>query len=224
MTGSSNKSARQWALRALGRRMHTVYEIRAALSKREFAENVVESVVEELARQGYIDDLNFTQIWVASRSVNQLHGRLRLLKDLRQKGIPDEIIESVLRDSFPDENEAAVAIKAAEKKLRVLRSSGRTAGKATGVKGREALYRHLRSRGFTTRAISLAMNGIKLMDSEKVHQAGCTPSVHPGAGATPSAWGGFTSLPRQARDGEPASQISSKKRSARLSKMEEDSS
>jgi SOS response regulatory protein OraA/RecX len=164
MTGSSNKSARQWALRALGRRMHTVYEIRAALSKREFAENVVESVVEELARQGYIDDLNFTQIWVASRSVNQLHGRLRLLKDLKQKGIPDEMIESVLRDSFLDEDEAAIAIKAAEKKLRVLRSSGRSiggaAGKATGAKGREALYRHLRSRGFTTRAISLAMNSI----------------------------------------------------------------
>ena len=160
MTGTSHKSARQWALRALGRRMHTVYEIRTALSNRDFAEDIVESVVEELARQGYIDDLDFAQIWVASRSVNQLHGRLRLLKDLRQKGIPDEIIESVLRDSFPDENEAAVAIKAAEKKLRVLRSSGRTAGKATGVKGREALYRHLRSKGFTTRAISLAMNGI----------------------------------------------------------------
>ena len=63
MTGSSHKSARQWALRALGRRMHTVYEIRAALSKRDFAEDVVESVVEGLARQGYIDDLNFTQIW-----------------------------------------------------------------------------------------------------------------------------------------------------------------
>ncbi|MCJ7498771.1 regulatory protein RecX [bacterium] len=164
MTGSSHKSARQWALRALGRRMHTVYEIRAALSKRDFAEDVVESVVEGLARQGYIDDLNFAQIWVASRSVNQLHGRLRLLKDLRQKGIPDEIIESVLRDSFPDEDEAAIAIKAAEKKLRVLRSSGRSirgaAGKTAGVKGREALYRYLRSRGFTTRAISLAMNGV----------------------------------------------------------------
>lgn len=161
MTGSSHKSARQWALRALGRRMHTVYEIRTALSKRDFAEDIVEGVVEELARQGYIDDLDFAQIWVASRSVNQLHGRLRLHKDLRLKGIPDETIESVLRDSFPDENEAAAAIKAAEKKLRSLRSCGRssgsTAGKATGAKGRDTLYRHLRSRGFTTRAISLAL-------------------------------------------------------------------
>jgi regulatory protein len=148
--------------------MHTAYEIRAALSRRGFADDVVRNVVEELARQGYIDDLQFAQVWVTSRSANQLHGRLRLQRDLRQKGVPDEIAESVLRDSLPDEDEVAFAIKAAEKKLRALRSSGRsigrTAGKATGIKGRDALYRHLRSRGFTTRVISLALDGLKLMD------------------------------------------------------------
>lgn len=164
MTQSDSKSARQWALRALGRRMHTAYEIRAALSRRGFADDVVRNVVEELARQGYIDDLQFAQVWVTSRSANQLHGRLRLQRDLRQKGVPDEIAESVLRDSLPDEDEVAFAIKAAEKKLRALRSSGRsigrTAGKATGIKGRDALYRHLRSRGFTTRVISLALDGL----------------------------------------------------------------
>jgi hypothetical protein len=31
------------------------------------------------------------------------------------------------------------------------------------------------------------------MDSYKVHQSGCSRSVHPGVGATPMAWGGFTS-------------------------------
>ena len=164
MTQSDSKSARQWALRALGRRMHTAYEIRAALSRRGFADDVIGSVVDELARQGYIDDLQFAQVWVTSRSVHQLHGRLRLQRDLRQKGVPDDIAESVLRDSLPDEDEVALAIKAAEKKLRALRSSGRsigrTAGKATGIKGRDALYRHLRSRGFTTRVISLAMAGL----------------------------------------------------------------
>ncbi len=44
------------------------------------------------------------------------------------------------------------------------------------------------------------------MDSQKVHLAGCTRSVRlrdgMGVGATPKAWGGLGSLPRQARDGE----------------------
>ena len=39
-----------------------------------------------------------------------------------------------------------------------------------------------------------------LMDSQRVHQTGCTRSVHPGVGVEP---GGFTSLLRQAQDGEP---------------------
>jgi SOS response regulatory protein OraA/RecX len=140
--------------------MHTAYEIRAALSRRGFGDDVVRSVVEELARQGYIDDLQFAQVWVTSRSVHQFHGRLRLQRDLRQKGVPDEIAESVLKDSLPDEDEVAIAIKAAERKLRTMRSIGRGDGRATGIKGRDALYRHLRSRGFTTRVISLAMAGL----------------------------------------------------------------
>lgn len=163
MTQNDRKSARQWALRALGRRMHTTHEIRAALSRRDFGDDVIGSVLGELGRQGYIDDLHFARIWVTSRSTHQLHGRLRLLRDLRQKGIPDEIAESVIRDALPDDEEVAIAIKAAEKKLRAMRSVGRSigraAGRATGAKGRDALYRHLRYRGFTTRVISLAMAG-----------------------------------------------------------------
>ena len=157
MTGGDNKSARQWALRALGRRMHTAYEIRAALSRRGYTDDVAGSVVDEMARQGYIDDLQFARVWVKSRSVHQSHGRLRLLRDLRQKGIPDEMAESVIKDSLPDEDEVHIAKKAAERKLRTMRSMGRAADRSRGKKGRDALYRHLRSRGFTTRVISLAM-------------------------------------------------------------------
>ena len=156
MTPEDKKSARQWALRALGRRMHTAYEVRAGLLKRDFTDDTVSSVVEELVRKGYINDIDFARTWVTSRSVHQLHGRLRLLRDLKQKGIPDEIAESVLRESFTDEDEVIIAIKAAEKKTRTMRASGRT----TGAKSRDALYRHLRSRGFTTSVISLAMAGI----------------------------------------------------------------
>jgi hypothetical protein len=45
-----------------------------------------------------------------------------------------------------------------------------------------------------------------MMDSQKVHQAGCTLSVRlrdgMGVGATPAAWGGFTPFLWQAQDGE----------------------
>jgi regulatory protein len=149
MTRDDKKSARKFALRALGRRMHTAWEIFEALSRRGFGGGIVREVVEDLVRQGYINDHHFAQVWVTSRSVHQMHGRLRLLRDLRQKGVPDEIAEPVLREALTEETEVSIAIKAAEKKRRTL--------KATGAKGRDALYRHLRSKGFTTQVIKLAM-------------------------------------------------------------------
>lgn len=145
------KSAKQRALKALGRRMHTTWEIRESLTRRGFGDDVVKNVVAELVRQGYLDDRQFTRTWIQSRSLHQFHGRLRLLRDLRQKGIPEEIAESVLEESLPEEDEVVIAVKAIEKKRRTLR--------ATGIKGRDALYRHLRSRGFTARVIGLAMAG-----------------------------------------------------------------
>jgi hypothetical protein len=46
-----------------------------------------------------------------------------------------------------------------------------------------------------------------MMDSLKVHHSGCMRSVHPGVGATPMAWDGFTpagggSRPRRDRPTE----------------------
>jgi len=149
MTRDKKDSARAAALRALGRRMHTAGEIASLLSARGFGEDVVGEVLEGLIEQGYVNDRHFAQVWVTSRSVHQMHGRLRLMRDLRVKGVPDEITEAVLREELPERTEVAIAIKAAEKKRRSLR--------VTGVKGRDALYRHLRSKGFTTRVIKLAM-------------------------------------------------------------------
>lgn len=149
MSEGEMRSARGWALRALGRRMHTEFEIRESLKKRGFGEGVAGSVVEELAAQGYLDDHQFSMTWVKSRSLHQLHGRLRLLRDLRRKGVPDEIAESVLAETLSREEEVALAVKAARKKQRTL-------GK-TGLQGRDALYRHLSSRGFAAGVISQAL-------------------------------------------------------------------
>lgn len=146
MTSESRKPAMQWALRALGRRMHTSHELRTALSRRGFDEDVIRSVLGELEADGYIDDLNFARVWVQSRSANMLHGPMRLLKDLRQKGVTEAMARSVLRETLSGEEEAALALKAAARKRRTIET--------TGIRGKSALYRYLRSRGFTSQAIN----------------------------------------------------------------------
>jgi regulatory protein len=144
--------------------MHTAHEIREGLSRRGFKDGVIADIVEDLSRLGYINDLEFTRAWITSRSAHHMHGRLRLLRDMRQKGIPDEMSESVFGELLTDDDEVRIAIKAAEKKQRTMKTSGkrtgRTVGRSAAAKNRESIYRYLRSRGFTSRVINLAMAGI----------------------------------------------------------------
>ncbi len=152
--GENVVSARRWALRALTRRMHTVHEIRAGLKKRGFPAEVVEEVVAEMVRLKYVDDRQFAKIWISSRVAVRLHGRLRLARDLKQKGVPEEIIREAMVQSLTVEEDVNCARKAAEKKARTLRSEG--------VKARAALYRYLSSRGFTADVVRTALADIDL--------------------------------------------------------------
>ena len=146
--------ARRWALRALTRRMHTVHEIRAGLKKRGFDRDIIEGVIAEFVRLQYLNDRQFAIVWISSRSAGRLHGRLRLARDLKQKGVSEEIIREAMGQSLTPEEELSCARKAADKKVRTLRTAG--------LKARAALYRHLSSRGFTADVVRAALDDIDL--------------------------------------------------------------
>lgn len=162
--------ARRWALRALTRRMHTVHEIRTGLKKRGFDHDVIEGVLAQFVELKYLDDGEFARSWIASRSAVRLHGRFRLARDLKQKGVSEEIVRGAMERSLTLEDELTYARKAAEKKLRALKTTGKASGKATGraakratgQKARAALYRHLSSRGFTADVVRAALDDIDL--------------------------------------------------------------
>lgn len=134
--------------------MHTVREIRTGLKKRGFQDSVIEEVLEQLVDLKYLDDAQFAQAWIQGRSAVRLHGRLRLTRDLKQKGVAGKIIREVMEQCLTMDDELANARKAAEKKLRLLNSTG----KNMGSKAREALYRHLSSKGFTADIVRAAVN------------------------------------------------------------------
>lgn len=94
--------AYQKALRLLSSRPRTEKEVRERLSRNEFAEEIIEPVVQKLKESGLIADGQFAKQWVENR--NELHPRSqRLIRmELRQKGIEDETIDQVLTDSADD--------------------------------------------------------------------------------------------------------------------------
>jgi regulatory protein len=140
MMDKTGRTARQWALRALGRRMHTAWEIERGLTRRGWPSETARGVVNDLRKDGYIDDLQFAEIWVASRSQSRLHGRFRLLRDLLAKGVQEDLAENVIKKLLPRDKETANARKAAERKARLM--------KTIDVRAMAALQRHLMSKGF----------------------------------------------------------------------------
>ena len=150
MTDATSRSARQWALKTLARRMHTAQEIERGLAERGWPSCTVERIVDDLKERGYIDDAKFAEMWVASRSERRLHGRFRLLRDLLAKGVEEGIATAVIQDLLPREREVAIARKAAEKRARTL--------KVSGIRAAAALQRHLRSKGFNAQVIQAVLS------------------------------------------------------------------
>jgi SOS response regulatory protein OraA/RecX len=153
--------------------MHTVHEIRAGLQKRGFGQDVIENLLTQFIELKYLDDDQFAQSWISSRSAGRLHGRFRLARDLKQKGVSETIISEAMERSLTVEDELIYARKAAEKKVRTLIATGIATGKITGkasggatrLKARASLYRHLSSRGFTADVVRATLNDVDIKET-----------------------------------------------------------
>ncbi|PJF21588.1 MAG: RecX family transcriptional regulator [Phototrophicales bacterium] len=108
------------AVRFLSYRPRSGKEVRNNLSKK-FDEVVIEAAIERLNALGYLDDEAFAKYWVENRHEFNPRGVMALRYELRQKGIAESIIQSVL-DSY-DTYDAAY--RAAQNKVRSLKVADR---------------------------------------------------------------------------------------------------
>jgi regulatory protein len=86
----------QKALHFISFRPRSKYEVIKNLTKHGFEEASQEIIIEKLERGNFIDDENFIRLWVEDRSLYKPKGKIALFAELRQKGIPREIIEKQL--------------------------------------------------------------------------------------------------------------------------------
>jgi regulatory protein len=130
-TGEESKGYSEPPEKALTRAKNTAYrlltyrprsrrELEEKLRDREFADDIVDSVVDLCARLGYLDDARFAEQWARSRVRLRGFGRRRIEQELRNKGIDRETVRDALDRLFEDSSEAEVARKEAEKKLKSL--------------------------------------------------------------------------------------------------------
>jgi regulatory protein len=103
------------AMAALGSRLHSRAELHRKLMRREYGETVVNAVLDDLVRLGYVDDERFARTKALSAAQHKHHGRRRAMIELRKSGVGASVAERALDDVYSTHDSTAVARTLAEK-------------------------------------------------------------------------------------------------------------
>lgn len=106
------------ALNYLALRPRSEYEMRVYLHRKNVPDKDIKSVIDKLYGYNYLDDQAFASAWVRSRQLLKKRSNAVLRLELKQKGISDVIIATVLEGA---ESEANVLRELIHKKRRIAR-------------------------------------------------------------------------------------------------------
>ena len=106
---SHQQSCYDAALRYLGYRPRSEYEIRQRLYQRGFDNNSIKAALPRLKEQGLIDDNDFARFWRDNRQSFSPRSQWLTRLELKQKRVPDEIIEQVVNTIDDVKNAYSVA-------------------------------------------------------------------------------------------------------------------
>jgi regulatory protein len=102
------EKAREKALRFLGSRPRSEWEVRQNLQKAGYGAGTIDRVLERLRGVGLVDDAAFVRYWLDNRAQFKPKGAVALRQELRLKGVEREVIDTVLAESEHADDSAAL--------------------------------------------------------------------------------------------------------------------
>src|ERR1700756_1230112 len=139
----------EYAVGALGRRMRTVAELKRLLRQKvetetEFGQTLVELIIRKLKDQGYLNDAKYAVAFSSLRRDNEKFGRMRVVTDLKVKGVHGDVIDTAVSAAYDEVNEEKQA-RAYLKRKRLV--------KPTDQKQSARIFRQLVRAGFGSKTI-----------------------------------------------------------------------
>ncbi len=138
----------EYAVGALGRRMRTVAELKRLLRQRvagqEGGETMVAVVIDKLKEQRYLNDTEYARVYSSLRRENEKLGRLRVITDLKTKGVHPDVIGKTVGEAYAGVNEEKLARDFLRRKR---------LDKPADQKQAARIFRTLARAGFGTRTI-----------------------------------------------------------------------
>ncbi len=157
MTDSPDE-ARRYSLRLLSYRARSEKELTDRLEKKGFSDKSIAAAVRSLKESGFIDDTALAQQLRRQAIEVKLLGYGPAKAYMRRRGLPGEIVESVLyRD---EDEEMRNAQKLVEKKLN-------TMGNYLTADERKKLWNFLARRGYSFETIRKALKDVCIEEAEE---------------------------------------------------------
>ncbi|MDP6348908.1 MAG: regulatory protein RecX [Chloroflexota bacterium] len=101
------RHGRAVALRFLRERPRSTLEIDRRLQCEELPAAAIAPVLEELTRQGHLNDADFARAWIVSRVDMRPKGMFLIRRELSEKGVAEAVIDAALERAYPDEIDVA---------------------------------------------------------------------------------------------------------------------
>jgi regulatory protein len=138
----------EYAIGALARKMRSVAELKRLLRQRlppgEESEALVEAVIVRLKDQKYLNDTAYAAAYSSYRKENERFGRLRVVSDLKARGVHGDVITKAVTAAYAGADEE----KLARAYLRRKRLK-----KPADAKEAARIFRALLRAGYTSRTI-----------------------------------------------------------------------
>jgi regulatory protein len=133
-----------YALRVLNQRPYSIAELRNKLKQRAESPDDVPGVMTKLKEYGFADDKKFSESFASSRLQNRGFGRFRVVRELRQKKIAQNVAEEAVGKAFAGTDEKELIEQFLSRKYR-----GRDLKEfLQDEKNLASVYRRLRTAGF----------------------------------------------------------------------------
>jgi regulatory protein len=103
-----------YAVGALARRSCSVAELKRLMRNRveadtEFGKTLVELIIVRLKDQGYLNDARYAAAYSSYRRDTEKFGRLRVVTDLKAKGVHGDVIEKAVASVYDEVKEEELA-------------------------------------------------------------------------------------------------------------------
>ncbi len=145
--------ARNNAYALLRARLRSEAEMRQRLKMKGYKEPLVDAVIEDLRRLGYVDDAKFAKAWVESRMHSNPAGDVVLRHELKARGVSDVLIDQALAEKAGAYDEVEIAKSMAGERFERFKSLDRR-------KASKRVYDFLLRRGFAYETVRRAVEDL----------------------------------------------------------------